>query len=128
MLQILVCFCKNIWYNCIYKHNNYLLGTMKNKKHYESLKSNYNKIPSQVNRLGLSIFALGLFQYLVSLPEEADPGKGFIGKMFGYSRQTVSKWYKELEARGIIKCYTKGGLNRVTKYEFTNPKGWIINK
>lgn len=98
---------------------------MKNKKHYQDLKTNYNKVPSQIHGMGLSIFAIGLFYYLVSLPEEVNPGKSFIGDLYGYSRQTVGKWYKELEMAGIIKCYIKGGLNRVTKYEFTNPKSWV---
>ena len=101
------------------------MGNMKNKKHYQEITTNYNKIPSQINQMKLSLGAYGLFHYLASLPEDINPGKASVGRKFGVTRQTAAKWYKELEGCNIIKCYQKGGLNRLTKYEFTPPKTWV---
>lgn len=98
---------------------------MKNKKNYQEIQMGYNKIPSQINQMSLSVGPYALFHYLASLPEEIDPSKESVARKFNSTRQTIARWYKELEQKGIIKCYVKGGLNRVTKYEFTNPKGWI---
>lgn len=97
---------------------------MRNKKHFEGLQMGYNKVPSQINQVKLTLGAYGLFHFLISLPEEADLGKQTIANKFNVTRQTVAKWYKELEGHNIIKSYSKGGLNRLTKYEFVSPKNW----
>lgn len=86
---------------------------------------NYNKIPSQINQVNISVGAYVLFHFLASLPEDLNPGKSFVADKFNTTRQRVTRWYKELESCGIIRCYEKGGLNRTTKYEFCPPKQWI---
>lgn len=88
----------------------------------------YNKIPSQINQIELSPGAYALFHYLASLPEEVDPSKAAVARKFKSTRQTILRWYKELEMMSIINCYSKGGLNRTTKYEFNNPKVWKKSK
>lgn len=101
---------------------------MRNKKYYEGIQMGYNKVPSQINQVKLTLGAYSLFHYLISLPEEVDVGKQNIANRFSVTRQTVAKWYKELEGYNIIKCYSKGGLNRLAKYEFISPKNWVYNK
>ena len=101
---------------------------MKNKKHFQDIQSGYNKIPSTINQIKLHSGPYALFHYLASLPEEIDPGKEQIAKKFEVTRQTILRWYKELERFGIIRCYVKGGLNRVSRYEFTPPKTWVKNE
>ena len=101
---------------------------MKNKTYYQGITVDYNKVPSKINNMKLSMGAYALFHYLASVPEEVDPSRALVGRKFGVTRQTAAKWFDELEASNIIKCYQRGGLNRVAKYEFTPPKTWVKNE
>jgi hypothetical protein len=104
------------------------MEVMRNKSKFERMRRGYNKVPDKINQVDLSARAYALFHYLISFHEDINPGKTFVAKKFGSTRQTIAKQYEELVMAGIIKVYSKGGLNRVTKYEFCPLDQWVINK
>jgi DNA-binding MarR family transcriptional regulator len=97
---------------------------LKNKRLKDNIKANYTKIDNRIYKLGLSSNGLALYCFIRSLPEEFDPGVGFIADTLKMSRPTAIKALKELEARNVIKKYQKGGLGRFSKYMFMLPKEW----
>ena len=97
---------------------------MKNIIHIRKLSKDYIKIPRQIYNVGLSVEALGLFVYLTKHSEEYNPSEYQIARELKKSRNTIRKYIKELEHRGILALEYSGGFNTIKKYSFTNPRNW----
>lgn len=97
---------------------------MKNKVELNKLNANYFKLPLKIHKINLSCGAIATYGYLASCGEDYYPSINTIRKALKISKNTVIKHLKELEARNIIKCFERGYIGKVSKYEFINIKEW----
>lgn len=99
---------------------------MKNKKKLSLTTKNYTKVPNEIMRLDLPVDDVGLFTYLLSLPEEFNPSIGEIKKHFNSNYRKVNKSLANLETCGIIKKIQDGNFAKriPVKYEFRPKTEW----
>jgi hypothetical protein len=94
----------------------------------ENLKVEFVKVPNKVFRIGLSPIAIVLYIHYLTYSEKFHPSISYLCKILKLSKPSVIKYKRELEVRGLIKKYFKGGLGKTAKYEFTPPKSWKYAK
>lgn len=81
-------------------------------------------MPSKATFMNLSAQSLGLYVFLLNLPEDFNPSLKFISKNLKMSKTTAQKHMGILEKRNIIRKIEQGDLNKVNKYAFVHPKEW----
>lgn len=102
-------------------------GKMKNKNLLNLLimkDGGYYKVPNRLYSLNLPMGTIAVYSYLLSCAEDFNPAGRVIAKALKISRTTVHKHLKELCDHNLIKMIQRGGKNRITKYQFCNPKDW----
>jgi predicted transcriptional regulator len=92
-----------------------------------SFKRGYFKVPNSIFDYGLSIAAFAIFCEMLSEKEEFNPSVTYLSNKLGLSRSSIHRSIQELLDRNFIKLVSKGGLGRVSVYEFTSPKQWRKN-
>lgn len=101
---------------------------MKNKNvFFKTLSKGYTKFPNKMFRIApkAPIGVIGMYLYLLSLPEEFNPAITFLSRSLGISRTTAAKYLLELENRNMIKKIYEGRFERTNDiYEFTKPNDW----
>lgn len=97
---------------------------MLNKGRLNQLEKDFFKTSSKIFRMGLSCEAVALFCYLSSCNEEFYPSVKYAANRLRLHRNTVSRAFKELEAKGIIRLVSEPARGVTTRYEFTNPDKW----
>lgn len=97
---------------------------MKNKQDLNKMKKAFFKVPNRVFDIGLSATAIGVYAYLIKMPEDFNPSIGVIAKSLFLSKTTVVKYMKELKDRNLITCIQPGGTNLITKYQLNRPDIW----
>jgi hypothetical protein len=97
---------------------------MKHKKNLSLVKNNWNKLPYKAIEINLSLGALGLLGYLISLPEDFDPSTKHLTNIFKCDRRKIARLLGELREHNVINRYYRGQKGQNSKYEFMNPKGW----
>jgi hypothetical protein len=91
---------------------------------FNKIRTQYHKTPTKLYDLGLSIEAIGLFNYLVSCSESFNPSLRYLSEKLGMSINRSRKYFKELENHNVIRCIHKGYKSETKKYEFIDPKSW----
>lgn len=97
---------------------------MKNKQDLNKMKKAFFKMPNKVFDIGLSATAVGLYAYLIKMPEDFNPSVGVMANSLNISKPTVIKYMKELQNRNLITCIQPGGTNLITKYQLNRPDVW----
>ena len=69
---------------------------------------NYFKVPNEVFHIGLSYPEISIYCYLLSIEDretyQCYPSYKTIGKALGMSENTVSKYVRSLEEKGLIRA------------------------
>ena len=68
---------------------------------------NYFPLPNEIYQLGLSHSAIAVYGYLLRIEDrrtyQCHPSYATIGKAVGMSRNTVAKYVRQLEEKGLIR-------------------------
>lgn len=79
--------------------------------------SNYTVIPNEVFKLGLSLEAIGLLSYLLSLPHDWVIYKTNLHEQLNIGKDKLSTAFKSLQDSGYILSVKKHGENGKIEYE-----------
>ena len=75
--------------------------------HKRDTDKNYFKVPKEVFHIGLSYPEISIYCYLLSIEDretyQCYPSYRTIGKAVGMSRNTVAKYVRQLEEKGLIR-------------------------